>query len=138
MVRLLPFVIAPVLPAGLLLVASVLGGTWALAGVIAITVMVFFLDKIPYLAPVSAREGHVLSIGAGIAHFMLLVAAIRAMSEPLPSLDKVLLIIGCGLYFRQISNSNAHELIHRTDAFAFRLGAANFTTRRTGTPRPWN
>lgn len=128
MLRLLPFVIAPLLPAGLLLVASVQGGTWALAGVIAITVMVFFLDKIPYLAPVSAREGHALSVALGIAHFVLLGAAIWAMNGPLPSLDKVLLIIGCGLYFGQISNSNAHELIHRTDAFAFRLGAANYTT----------
>jgi len=125
MLRLLPFAVATCTPAGLLLAACVYGGVWAGSGILAITVVVFGLDKIGQAAPISDANGHRLSILLGVVHWILLGAAAWAMNGPLPLSDKVLLVIGCGLYFGQISNSNAHELIHRADRWAFRLGAAN-------------
>ncbi|MEM6372371.1 MAG: alkane 1-monooxygenase [Pseudomonadota bacterium] len=128
MLRLLPFAIATLLPAVLLLAACFLGASWAGLGILAITVVAFGFDKIAHTAPTSARDGHRLSVVIGVVHFVLLGAAIWAMNGPLPLFDKVLLVIGCGLWFGQISNSNAHELIHRSDRAAFRLGAANYAS----------
>ncbi len=128
MLRLLPFVVATCTPAGLLLAACVFGGVWAGSAILAITVVVFSLDKIGRVAPISDANGHRLSVVLGVLHFILLGAAAWAMNGPLPLLDKVLLIVGCGLYFGQISNANAHELIHRADRWAFRLGAANYAS----------
>ena len=128
MLRLLPFVVATCTPAGLLLAACVFGGLWAGSAILAITVVVFGLDKIGRVAPVSKEDGQRLSVMLGVLHFVLLGTAAWAMNGPLPVLDKVLLVIGCGLYFGQISNSNAHELIHRADRWAFRLGAANYAS----------
>lgn len=128
MLRLLPFWVATLTPVGLLLAACALGGLWAGSAILAITVLVFGLDKIGRVAPVSEANGHRLSVVLGLLHFILLGAAAWAMDTSLPLLDKVLLVIGCGLYFGQISNSNAHELIHRSDRWAFRLGAANYAS----------
>ncbi|MFL4471901.1 alkane 1-monooxygenase [Tateyamaria armeniaca] len=128
MVRLLPFAVATLTPAALLLVAFVHGGLWAGSAIAAITVLVFGLDKIGRMAPTGEGDGHALSLLLGVVHFVLLGAAAWAMNGPLPLLDKVLIVIGCGLYFGQISNSNAHELIHRPERWAFRLGAANYAS----------
>ncbi|MEO0402459.1 MAG: alkane 1-monooxygenase [Pseudomonadota bacterium] len=128
MLRLLPFTAATLLPAALLGLACVLGGGWAIAGILAITVVVFFLDKLDWTPAPSAAEGHRLSEVLGVVHFVLLGLAVWAMNGALPVADKVLIVIGCGLYFGQISNSNAHELIHRSDRWAFRLGAANYAS----------
>ncbi|WP_299283382.1 alkane 1-monooxygenase [uncultured Tateyamaria sp.] len=122
----MPFAIATLLPALLLGLACVLGGVWAILGILTITVVVFFLDKMGRAEVPSARTGHRLSEVLGIVHFILLGLAVWAMGGPLPTMDKVLIVVGCGLYFGQISNSNAHELIHRADRWAFRLGAANY------------
>ncbi|WP_415920062.1 alkane 1-monooxygenase [Tateyamaria sp. SN6-1] len=128
MPRLLPFAIATLTPALLLAAASLWGGTWAVAAVLAITVVVFFLDKITVEMPAGDTDGHRLSEVLGIVHFVLLGLAVWAMGSALPMLDKVLIVVGCGLYFGQISNSNAHELIHRRARWAFRLGAANYAS----------
>nr|WP_299730562.1 alkane 1-monooxygenase [uncultured Tateyamaria sp.] len=124
----LPFVVATFLPATLLLAACLWGGISAISAILAITVLTFGLDKIGRVAPVSDADGHRLSVALGLVHFVVLGGAVWAMNESLPLLDKVLLLIGCGLYFGQISNSNAHELIHRSDRWAFRLGAANYAS----------
>ncbi len=128
MMRLLPFLVAPITPTLLLGVACFLGGAWAIGGIAAITVVVFLLDKISLPPAVSERDGHVVSVTLGLIHFFLLALAVWAMNGPLPMIDKVLIAVGCGLYFGQISNSNAHELIHRSNRWAFRLGAANYAS----------
>ena len=128
MFSLFPFGIATFFPAVLLIAGSMWGGVWVIGAILAITVVVFALDKITREATVSDRHGHGLSVALGVVHFGLLGIAAIAMNGQLPVLDKVLLVIGFGLYFGQISNSNAHELIHRSDRWAFRLGAAIYAS----------
>lgn len=128
MLRLLPFAVASLLPAALLALACFFGGFWAWAGIAAITVVVFFLDKLSVSPDISDATGHRLSEVLGLVHFGLLGLAVWAMGGPLPLFDKVLILIGSGLYFGQISNSNAHELIHRASRWPFRMGAANYTS----------
>ena len=128
MLRLLPYAIATLTPAALLAAACIWGGWWAAAAMLAITVVVFFLDKLNIEMEPSAAHGHRLSEALGVVHFALLGLAVWSMVQPLPTLDKVLIVLGCGLYFGQISNSNAHELIHRSARWPFRLGAACYTS----------
>ncbi len=128
MFRLMPYIVATLVPAALLAAASVWGGIWALAAVLTITVVVFFLDKVTVEMTPSDADGHRLSEALGIVHFVLLALAIWSMGQPMALIDKVLIIIGCGLWFGQISNSNAHELIHRNARWPFRLGAACYAS----------
>ena len=128
MFRLMPFAVATLVPAALLAAACIWGGAWALAAVLCITVVVFFLDKLSVeMAPTDA-DGHLLSVALGGVHFGLLGLAVWSMGQPLALLDKGLIVVGCGLWFGQISNSNAHELIHRGTRGPFRLGAACYTS----------
>jgi alkane 1-monooxygenase len=126
MTRLLPFALATCGPALILGAATLWGGIWAVLGILTMTVMVFFLDKMRIETPASEATGHRLSEVLGLVHFGLLGLAVWSMGGALPPLDKVLIVVGCGLYFGQISNSNAHELIHRANRWAFRLGATNY------------
>ena len=128
MFRLLRFALAPFLPAVLLLVACFFGTPWAIAGILAITAMVFVLDRLPVSATEATGDGHTLSVVLGLMHFVLLGCALWAMNGTLDTKAKVLIVFGCGLYFGQVSNSNAHELIHRANRWAFRLGAANYAS----------
>jgi alkane 1-monooxygenase len=126
LLRLAPFAFATLLPAALLAAACVRGAPWAWAAIVVMTILVHVLDKIEVSVPASGRDGHRLSETLGMVHFGLLGMAVWAMGGMLPTLDKTLILMGCGLYFGQISNSNAHELIHRANRWAFRLGAANY------------
>jgi alkane 1-monooxygenase len=120
------FAIASLLPAGLLGLGAVFAGVWPLLGLLSITVLVFFLDKLAERAPAEAgaRDGHLLSGALAAAHFALLPLVVWAVGAGghLESLDKALLFVGAGLWFGQVGNSNAHELIHRAGRAPRRLG----------------
>ncbi|WP_425041301.1 alkane 1-monooxygenase [Primorskyibacter sp. S187A] len=126
------FAIASLLPAVLLAAGALWGGVWAAAGVLSITVLVFFLDKIANKTMPDTHEasGAGLSIGLGVAHLLLLPLVVWAVSSnpALSMLDKVLLVTGAGLWFGQVSNSNAHELIHRPLRSTRRLGRALYAS----------
>ena len=123
-----PFAIASSLPGLCLAAACLWGGPWPVLAVLSITVVVFFVDKLPVRRGVSHATGHRLSEALGIAHFVLLALTVWAMGTSLEALDKGLIIVAAGLYFGQISNSNAHELIHRSGRWPFRLGAACYAS----------
>nr|WP_299046747.1 alkane 1-monooxygenase [uncultured Tateyamaria sp.] len=124
----LPFAVASGLPGLCLAAACLWGGLWPAAALLVITVVVFFLDKLPVRPAVSDATGHRLSEALGITHFVLLGLTLWAMGTDLTTLDKALIVIAAGLYFGQISNSNAHELIHRSGRWPFRLGAACYAS----------
>ncbi|GGX54774.1 alkane 1-monooxygenase [Tateyamaria omphalii] len=125
---LFPFLIASFLPGLCLALACLLGGPWPVAAVLVITVIVFFLDKLPVRPAPTDTSGHRLSETLGVVHFALLGLTVWAMGTDLAILDKALIVVAAGLYFGQVSNSNAHELIHRADRWAFRLGAACYAS----------
>lgn len=69
------------------------------------------------------------SILLAIAHFILLIAALAAFSaDHLSGWERIAMFLGAGMFFGQVSNSNAHELIHRGSRGLFRLGAAVYVS----------
>lgn len=123
-----PFAIASVTPALCLAGACIFGGVWPALAVLSITLVVFFLDKVPVQRGFSDATGHRLSECLGFVHFALLALTVWALGSDLAPIEKGLIVVAAGLYFGQISNSNAHELIHRADRWAFRLGAACYSS----------
>jgi len=128
MLPLLPFQVASLLPGLCLALACLFGGPWPIAAVLLITVVVFFLDKLPVRPAPTDASGHRLSEVLGVLHFVLLGLTVWVMGTDLAILDNGLIVIAAGLYFGQVSNSYAHELIHRADRWAFRLGAACYAS----------
>lgn len=124
------FAFASLTPAVLLALACLWGGLFALVALLSITVAVFFADKIARDVPVSEASGRVVSLSLAAVHFPLLALGVWALAAGahLGVLDKLLIFTGLGLFFGQISNSNAHELIHARARPLRRLGAAIYTS----------
>ena len=120
------YAIASLTPAVLLALACVFGGPWPLAALLSITVLVFFLDRIARLTPTRDDTGRSLSLILAATHFTLLPLAVWALAGNSGSgvSDKVMIYLGAGLFFGQISNSNAHELIHAGTRWPRRIGTA--------------
>ncbi len=119
------YAIASLTPPVFLALASIYGGVWPWVAVLSITVFVFLMDKIAHALPESGASGRGLSLTLAAVHFPLLALGVWALgSAPyLGTLDKVLIFTGLGLFFGQISNSNAHELIHASARLPRRIGA---------------
>ncbi|WP_025053444.1 alkane 1-monooxygenase [Sulfitobacter noctilucae] len=117
---------ASLTPAALLALACLLGGPFPLLAVLSITVLVFFMDKLTRHLPASQTCGRTLSLTLAAVHFPLLALGVWALgsADALSLLDKLLIFTGLGLYFGQVSNSNAHELIHAAARWPHRIGAA--------------
>lgn len=124
------YAIASLTPAALLALACTLAGPFPLLALLSITLLVFFLDKLPRSLPASAKTGRWISLTLAGVHFPLLALGIWSLanSDALNLLDKLLIYTGLGLFFGQVSNSNAHELIHAAQRLPRRLGAAIYIT----------
>jgi len=122
------FTLASLTPALLLGLACLFGSIWPGLAVFSITVWVFFMDRLVarMMPDISDAPGLPLSYALGAAHFALWGLGIWAIGSGghLSTVDKVLIIIGLGLFFGQISNSNAHELIHNAQRIPRRFGIA--------------
>lgn len=119
------FTIATLIPVVLLAAGSVLGGVWILLSVLYLTIFVSVLDRLVRQTQ-EAREfpaGDTLSVTLALAHFGLLPAVVLALAGAgLGLLEKLGLFFAAGLFFGQVSNANAHELIHRSGRALHRLG----------------
>lgn len=129
---LMPFAIASLTPALCVVLACVVGGVWPAVAVFSMTAMVSMLDKLTgddWAAP-NTTSGHLISALIGITHFSILGAAVWAIGggEHLNTLHKLLIFTAVGLWIGQVSNSNAHELIHRTARWPRRLGVAIYAS----------
>jgi alkane 1-monooxygenase len=124
------FAAASLSPALFLVIGGIFGGIWAGLGFLWITVFLFIADRLArrmdkVIATMAddiwfRRLGLVL----GVLHFPLLIFAVYALSggTGLGFWSWLLCFLGLGLWFGQVANATAHELIHRPDRGAFRLG----------------
>lgn len=113
------FAIATLAPALLISAGAVLGGLVLVAGLLYMTAFIASADALTRRAGPTGSEtefpaGTVLSIALGVVHFALLALVIWAIAEgdTLSSAEKAALFVAAGLFFGQVSNPNAHELIH--------------------------
>ncbi len=141
------FALASLAPLPLFAAGVWAGGAWALGVFLYMTAFAALLDQaIPYVAPEADEAVEfpgtdallvMLAIGH-LAAFPLTVWAIAGDSG-LGFWEKAALFLGAGLWFGQVSNPMAHELIHRGNRWLFRLGGwsippccSGITHRRTG------
>jgi alkane 1-monooxygenase len=130
------FALATLGPAALIAVGAVAGGWLAWAALVSMTVVVAVLDRIiaraapliPGMQEFPAAD--LLSRLLAAAHLALLPVVLWAVAgdSGLGTAERVGLLLGAGLWFGQISNANAHELIHRRDRARARVGAALYVT----------
>lgn len=123
------FAIASLAPVGLIGAGAVWGGVWNWAALIYMTLFAFFMDQIIAQAAPPAdptRElpsADALSAVLAVSHFALLALVIRALAMGGQGVAGwIAFYVAASLFFGQISNSNAHELIHRRDRRLFNLG----------------
>lgn len=132
------FAFATTLPAVLILVGAVLGGAWVWAGLFSITALVAGMDAL--FSPKDGRgmasqtAADRLSVALVGLHLAVLAAAILGVAgkTDLTGAERVALFIAAGLFMGQVSNSNAHELIHRAKKRLRRAGALVFTSHLFG------
>lgn len=117
----LAFTLATLFPLPFLVAGAVFGGWAAWIALLYITVFVAGIDEyIPALTrdgeAAEDEEADLLSLMLVGVHGFLLALMVWALSgngTRLFSLDGVALFAATGLFMGQVSNSNAHELIHR-------------------------
>ena len=134
------FNLATAVPVFLLALSGFYGGVWAILAVIYLTIFVFTMDRL--IEGAAARKnsdgefpaGLGLSIFLGFTHIALLVVAVLALSGKtgLAIWERLACLILFGQYFGQVSNANAHELIHKGNRWLRRLGVVVYSTLMFG------
>lgn len=127
------FAAATLIPALAIVLGALLGGVWAFLGLLTMTGFLAIADRVgrrlwPGGLPAASsdRWTEALLLGLGLFHFPLLIFALWALSghAGLSVAGWLCSLISFGLWFGQISNPVAHELIHRTQRGPFLLGMA--------------
>lgn len=122
------FGIATVIPVGLIAAAAGYGGIWVWFTLAYLTVLTAGLDEaVQYVTPPTQDSefpvANALSVLLALSHFLLLPFVVWSLVHaPFALPSKVGLFVGAGFFFGQVSNSNAHELIHRGGRGLHRLG----------------
>jgi len=124
--RLAAFAIATLTPAVFLLTGALWGGMWIYAALVSIAFLWLFMDVLTALAPAEGEfpAGDGLLALLGVLQLTHLALALWALTGRLHGLEWVAGLIAFGLFFGQIGNPAAHELIHRADRRLMRLGQA--------------
>lgn len=134
------FSLAALSPLALLLWGIWMGGLWVLPGLLYMGLLTALLDHlIPLVAP-DAPEGaefpaaDALLVALGVAHLLAFPLAVWAIAgdSGLSLAARVVVFLGFGQFFGQVSNPAAHELIHRGSRGLFRLGMAVYVTLLNG------
>ena len=127
---LLPYAAASLAPVPLLILAAFFGGLFSALALLWMTGLTFAIDEfakrrgIEAPGPRPEAEANRLSALLGLLHFPLLALGVWTLSGAGGHgfFGWIATFLAFGLWFGQVSNSNAHELIHRTDRRLFRLG----------------
>ena len=134
------FAIASLAPLPLFAAGLWLGGTWVWGVFLYMAIFVALLDQvIPYVAgdvPEGAEypAADALLVAVAVGHLVAFPMAVWGVAGPsgLGLWERAGLFLGCGLWFGQVSNPVAHELIHRGNRWLFRLGALVYVTMLFG------
>ena len=133
------FAIITLLGPVLLGLGVLFGGLWIAAAFLYLTAFAMLLDQI--VGVVSAPDepdtdfpgAERLPLALGLIHFPLMVLAVWTLARGGLSIwEWVLAFFAFGLFFGQVSNANAHELIHRAERWPRRLGTAVYVTHLFG------
>jgi alkane 1-monooxygenase len=124
------FALATLAPLALFAAAILWGGWWAPAPFAYITVFAMLLDHITGLFLGNVHEGaefpaaDALLVVLAIGSLCLMPAVVWAVAGPsgLTGWGRFTIFMGAGLWFGQVANPTAHELIHRSPRALFRLG----------------
>ena len=122
------FGVTSLLPVPLLMLAAIWGGVWGWVALVYLTVFAFAMDTLVGFATEESdadREfpaSDVLSIALALAHFLILALVVMAFGRAMRTGEGIALFLATGLFFGQVSNSNAHELIHRSQRGLHALG----------------
>jgi alkane 1-monooxygenase len=119
--------LSPVLFLGL---GAALGGFWAFFGLLWITGVLCAADRIARRLGLRQAEAaddlwhRRLTTVIAAVHFLFLLLAVFALSggTGLGVFGWFFAFLGMGLWFGQVANATAHELIHRTERWRFLLG----------------
>ncbi len=134
--RMIWFWIATSVPVALLSLAAFSGAGWSLAAFLYMAVFVHIMDRLVHGAVAKCGtdgefpSGAHLSILLGLTHLALIGFAVAAVSGAtgLSWGARFLCFLAFGLFFGQVSNANAHELIHKGARFPRRLGTLVYIT----------
>jgi alkane 1-monooxygenase len=123
------FAAASLAPVALIALAALRGGGWVWLALVYMTLFTFAMDRLIARIDPPADPGRDLPAADGLsatlalAHFGLLALVIRALATGGLGWGQGLgLYLAAALFFGQVSNSNAHELIHRQNRLLFTLG----------------
>jgi len=122
------FAAATLTPVPLIAGAAVWGGWWVIAALGYLVVLTAALDAmVSYVTPATTGEefptARALTVGLGLLHFALLALSVAYIPSAMTSLpEKLGAFVAAGLFFGQVSNANAHELIHRPGRGMHKLG----------------
>lgn len=130
------FALAAAAPLGLFGLGLWFGGLWVLAGLLYMTGFVAVLDRVKTAfmgdAPAGAEfpSADALLVGLALGHLALFPAVVWAVAgdSGLSGWGRFALFMGAGLWFGQVANPTAHELIHRGQRGLFWLGALVYAT----------
>jgi alkane 1-monooxygenase len=127
--------LATLLPVVLIVLACVLQAVWCFAALVGMTLYVVMMDAVP-TAPLAKREdarslraGDRLTLCLGIVHFLVLGLAVWGLTRGALGVGQILALgSAVGLWLGQVSNPNAHELIHRSGRGHRALGVAIYVS----------
>ena len=123
--RLVVFALATLTPALLLIAGALWGGVFIWGALASITLLWLFMDPLVVLAPNEGEEmprGDGLLALLGVLQLTHMPLALWALTERLGGADWGAGLVAFGLFFGQIGNPAAHELIHRSARGMRRLG----------------
>lgn len=129
------FVFASSFPAVLLALACLWGGVWAWVALVSVTGFVVAADRLFMTASDDREDTHRSGVWVSLilftAHIVLLplcLWALAAQGSGLSPVEKAVVFVTAGIWLGQISNSNAHELIHSRRRSLHTLGAILYTS----------
>ncbi len=128
---LMHFSFATLMPSALIAAGAVYGGVWVLAAVLFLTALTSLFDRIVKPQALSQPDlaDENLLVVIALAHFLLLPLVVWGLAHaPHPLIEKIGLFFAAGLWFGQVGNANAHELIHRSSRTLHRLGMWSYIT----------